>query len=304
MGESSSHESFRTTLLDRRILTATDVPGLYQRSEGFEAVVRGLSGALAATVPEGPVETRYLAPVMPRDVLEDSDYVTSFPNLMGVVSSFLGGEGDLSELRRRVGSGEDWGALVDPTEVALCSAACHQLYPTLAGSTVPDEGFDLQVEAYCFRHEPSEDPARMQSFRMREVVRLGSPERALAHRDQGVERVRAVLAELGLEADVVEANDPFFGRGGRMLAADQRERALKFELVAPISSAAPGAVASANYHEDHFGRRFEIRRADGSPAHSACVGVGLERVALALYWAHGLEPLDWPRSVRSRLGLA
>jgi hypothetical protein len=39
-------------------------------------------------------------------------------------------------------------------------------------------------------------------------------------------------------------------------------------------------------------------------AHSACVGFGLERVALALFKRHGLDVGDWPREVRDVLALA
>jgi hypothetical protein len=48
---------------------------------------------------------------------------------------------------------------------------------------------------------------------------------------------------------------------------------------------------------------FEIALPDGSPAHTACVGFGLERVALALYRRHGLVRRQWMPSVRRTLGL-
>ena len=49
----------------------------------------------------------------------------------------------------------------------------------------------------------------------------------------------SLLRGLGLDADFDVAADPFFGRGGRMLAASQREQALKFEILVQI--ARPGA---------------------------------------------------------------
>ena len=97
------------------------------------------------------------------------------------------------------------------------------------------------------------------------------------------------------------ANDPFFGRAGRLLASNQRTKELKFEVVARISSVTPGAIASANYHEDHFGIAFDIRLADGTPAHTACIGFGLERIALSLHFAHGLDPTAWPLEIRQLL---
>ena len=111
-----------------------------------------------------------------------------------------------------------------------------------------------------------------------------------------------MLHTLELGAKRVIANDPFFGRGGRVMVATQREQALKFELVVPITSTeTPTAVVSCNCHLDHFGRAFGIRSADGETAHSACIGFGLERIALALLRRHGLEPDKWPAKVRGVL---
>jgi hypothetical protein len=49
---------------------------------------------------------------------------------------------------------------------------------------------------------------------------------------------------------------------------------------------------------------FNIRTAEGDVAHSACVGFGLERVALALFKTHGLEVCAWPLEVRNVLDIA
>ena len=50
-------------------------------------------------------------------------------------------------------------------------------------------------------------------------------------------------------------------------------------------------------------RRLQVRGADGQPCHSACVGVGLERTALALLWRYGVDVGAWPGPVRTALGL-
>ena len=112
----------------------------------------------------------------------------------------------------------------------------------------------------------------------------------------------SLLRSVGLPVVADLANDPFFGRGGRMLALDQREQSLKFELVIPIcSEEKPTAVMSFNYHQDHFGTAFGLRSDAGETAHTACVGFGMERIALALFKTHGLDPQTWPASVRERL---
>ena len=38
-------------------------------------------------------------------------------------------------------------------------------------------------------------------------------------------------------------------------------------------------------------------------AHSACVGFGLERIALALFRKHGFDPDRWPHDVKQVLAL-
>ena len=60
----------------------------------------------------------------------------------------------------------------------------------------------------------------------------------------------------------------------------------------------PTAIASSNCHADHLGGAFHITLADGSVAHSACVGFGMERIVLALFAAHGTDLGSWPAGVR------
>ena len=100
------------------------------------------------------------------------------------------------------------------------------------------------------------------------------------------------------------ASDQFFGRGGKLLAVSQRDQRLKLEIVTPVGSdERPTAMISLNYHQDHFGHLFHIGTADGEVAHTACVGFGLERIALALYRRHGFTRTAWPLAVRAALGL-
>ena len=142
----------------------------------------------------------------------------------------------------------------------------------------------------------------MQAFRVREFVRVGSPDAVIEWRNMWLERGVELLSSLGLPAKSDVAADPFFGRGGRMLAASQKEQKLKFEVLIPvISEDKPTAVCSFNYHQEHFGKIFEINTPDGAIAQTACLGFGMERVVMALFRTHGFVPAEWPRHVRERL---
>jgi seryl-tRNA synthetase len=240
---------------------------------------------------------------MNRRHFETSGYLKSFPQLAGTVHSFCGAHHDHMDILDQLAAGEDWTGGQVATDVVLTPAACYPLYPVVAArGPLGAEGGLFDLQSYCFRHEPSEDPARMQLFRMHELVRIGDAEQVLAFRSTWLERGQALVASLGLPFSIDLANDPFFGRGGKLMAAGQRNQQLKFELLVPIRDEAnPTACFSFNYHQDHFGLTWGLQTAKGETAHTACVGVGLERAALALLRHHGLAPQSWPASVREVL---
>lgn len=299
----SPADTFRDELLAAGVLISTHVDGVYHRSGQFEAIARGIADLAHRAGSDQDAPVRYFPPVMARSDFELTDYLRSFPDLIGSIDTFRGTDREHAKLLTIAAAGGDWTSALQPAEVVLCSAACHPLYSTLTGR-LPAGGCRFEIQGYCFRHEPSLDPARMQSFRQHEFVYVGTPEGAMAHRNRWLQRGLDLLGGLGLPVESVVANDPFFGRAGRMLAANQRESVLKYEIVTPINSVqTPTAIASANCHEDHFGAPFGIRSADGKVAHSACIGFGLERITLALLKHHGVEPAAWPADVREQLSV-
>jgi len=294
---------FRASLFAMGLLVETGVEGLYGRSGTFEEVIEGFESMITRFGRDDCPEIIRFPPGMNRALFEKSGYLKSFPQLAGTIHAFEGGDRDHADLLEKLENHEDWTARQKATDLVLTPAACYPLYPTIAkrGPLLPGGGlFDLQ--SYCFRREPSSDPARQQMFRMREYVRIGAPQDVTEFRAIWLERGQKLISLLALPFAVDVANDPFFGRAGRMLANNQRDQGLKFELLIPIESEQkPTACLSFNYHQDHFGATWNLRNSDGSIAHTACVGFGLERVALALFKHHGFEIKDWPASVRTAL---
>lgn len=294
---------FFEELVDCGHLLPSGEPGIYGRGSVFEDVVDHF-GALITKIgaPDKP-ETPRFSPLIPKRTLEKAGYLKSFPQLCGSVFSFFGGNEAAVDLTARAAKGEDWSEHLGMTDVVLVPAACYPSYPAVARrGPLPNIGVTLDLGgSYVFRNEPSEDPARMQIFRQRELVRIGDTESVLAWRETWITRSINLFEQIGLDAAIQIASDPFFGRGGRLLAASQRELGLKFEVLVPIASPGPTAVASFNFHQDHFASAFGISMQDGALANSACLGFGLERVTLALFRTHGLNPQDWPRNVREQL---
>ena len=199
-------------------------------------------------------------PLVSRAHYERMDHMETFPNLMGSVHTFMGTDRDHLELMRKRAVGEDWSAALRPTEVMMTPAACYPLYPTATG-VLPQEGRTVDLRSFVFRHEPSIDPARMQIFRMHEYVRLGTPAQALGHRDDWLERGQEMLVRWASTRGRSSRTIPSSVAAVSVMAATQKEQSLKYELVVPIASAEKlTAIASCNYHLDHFGQRSASRR--------------------------------------------
>jgi len=299
----SAYEAYRDELVAAGLLIPLGVKGVFGRSGTFEGVIDKFD---ALVTKHGralnPVVMRF-PPVFARSNYEKIDHINNFPDLMGSVHTFTGDDKAHRAMLSKFTAKEDWSRDLNASQVMMTPAICYPLYPTVAGK-LPEGGIRADLQGYAFRHEPSDDPARMQIFRMHEYVRIGTPAEALEHRQYWLDKTQEIFRSVGLPVEAVVANDPFFGRGGKVQKAIQREQALKFELVIPICSTdKPTAIGSCNYHLDHFGSVFGIETADGQVAHSACVGFGLERIALALFKKHGLRLEAWPREVRDVLAL-
>lgn len=295
--------SFLDRLFEAGLLIDTGVDGLYGRSGEFEEVIAAFERLIDKIGGGDGAEAMRFPPGMNRAYFETSGYMKSFPQLAGTVHSFCGNELDHMGLLKCMEVGEDWTEGQEATDIVLTPAACYPLYPTVARrGRLPAAGGLFDLQSYCFRHEPSKDPARQQLFRMREYVCMGTEAQVTDFRQRWMDRGVEMMKSIGLEVTIDIANDPFFGRAGKMLANNQRDQNLKFELLIPITSTAkPTACMSFNYHQDAFGTKWGLYLEDGSTAHTACVGFGLERIALALFHTHGLKTKEWPEDVRAAL---
>jgi seryl-tRNA synthetase len=280
------------------------VDGVYARTALYVDLVERLEHYITRQR-DPKAEIMRFPPVMSRTQLEKSGYLKSFPNLLGCVCALHGTEASIRSAVERYDNGGDWTTSLSSSDLVLSPAACYPVYPIAAArGTLPPGGWQFDIEADVFRHEPSQSLDRLQSFRMREFVRIGAPQAIVAFREKWMANAPLLANELALPHSIDVANDPFFGRVGQVMAVSQRQQALKFELLIPYyPGASPTACMSFNYHREHFGHVWGIRDEKGEEAHTCCVAFGIDRLAVALFANHGLDQKKWPASARQALAL-
>jgi seryl-tRNA synthetase len=290
--------------LAEELLLPSGIYGVYARTAAFEDIVNSLAAFISRHREPGTEILRF-PPVMSRRQLETSGYLKSFPHFLGWVCCLDGAEAQIRGAVASFEAGEDWTADLSAADLVLTPAACYPVYPLVASrGEVPGEGLLFDVASDCFRREPSRDLDRLQSFRMREYVCVGTAAQIDDFRKRWMTRAQGLAGQLGLPYRFDHASDAFFGRGGKLMAVSQIEQALKFELLVPVRSAEqPTACMSFNYHQDHFGAAWNLRNAAGQIMHTGCVAFGMDRLALAMFATHGLDTESWPASVRDALAM-
>ena len=280
------------------------VDGVYARTALYAAVFDRLEACITRQR-DPKAEVLRFPPVMSRRQLEKSGYLASFPNLLACVCALHGTEGAIRAAADAGGAGGDWTQSLTASDLVLSPAACYPVYPMVAErGPLPGGGLLFDVEADVFRHEPSRNLDRLQSFRMREFVRVGPPQEIMEFREGWMARARVLAAELELPCTLEVASDPFFGRIGQVMAVSQLQQELKFELSIRYHAAAlPTACMSFNCHREHFAQAWGIRDSQGDIANSGCVAFGVDRLTVALFAVHGLDLDRWPRATRHALDL-
>jgi hypothetical protein len=262
--------------------------------ERLIARFRALGGALGAERREYPV-------LLPTAVLARTSYFLSFPHQATFAAPV-----DPAEVPAMVDALERGVAFADALhrrtavpERILSPAVCYHCYAELAGGRVDGPLRVVQATGRCFRHEDAEARrplARQREFVMHELILLGEEQPVADARTALCRRVTAMAARARLAAEVVPAQDPFYGSvQGRALGMMQRVTGSKLELVVDAGDG-PLAIASFNLHGDYFGQALGIG-GGGGVLFTGCVAFGIERWMCALIAAHGPDPDAWWQAI-------
>ena len=241
------------------------------------------------------------------DALDACKYIRSFPHSLTLASHLredLESIREFAESARWDGSGLQCPReSLSPAECLLAPSVCFHWYAWLRESRLP-EPRSITAVGKCFRYESGnlKTLERLWDFTMREIIFVGPRQFVLDQRQKAIDETVALLDEWGLAYEIASATDPFFIEDYSSQTMFQSAFDLKYEVQALLPYKQDTlAVGSFNYHQDFFGRSFNISGESEEALHTSCVGFGLERLALAFFAQHGLETGCWPDEVRKEM---
>ena len=179
--------SLRDELLAAALLHRTGVAGLYLRSAAYQSIADAMGGPSRAGRPARTGERARHAGAGAHRHLPGP--TTSSPSRSDRIGAHLRRHRPRTS-RARAESCRRRGLVGTrrPGRGGACSGGMPPHLPLCSGAgPVPSLGRYYEVRATCFRHEPSDDVMRMQSFQMHELVYVGDPDGALAHHDTGLD---------------------------------------------------------------------------------------------------------------------
>ncbi|MFA1547965.1 hypothetical protein [Actinomadura chokoriensis] len=243
--------------------------------------------------------------LIPTGVLDRCGYLASFPQHLMLTTRL---HNDVDAYQRFKAEYERRGT-VDRALLDWCESVDYCLPPTMcfhtfnqySGQRLASDGplvVTARGKSFRFESRYAKTLERLWDFTIREIVFIGRKADVLAGRTNYMRAVQRFAEKLELSGVCVVGNDPFFlSESPAGQAWSQQLMELKYELRLHVATRRDIAVASFNYHEDFFGRRFGIALPDGARAHSSCVGVGLERLTYAFLCQYGTDPDGWPAEV-------
>jgi seryl-tRNA synthetase len=257
----------------------------------------------------GAVDENYPA-LMPSEVLAKCNYFKYFPHTVSMVVHLVEDYDKIDEFRQANDHGThldvpDWKAFETP-QVCLNPAVCYHCYQAMIGEKMTEAGRCVTAVGRCFRYESKNIIGldRAWDFTMREVIFVGTESWVSDRRQKGMEAQLEQVKEWDLDCQFETANDPFFSAAYATKTYWQVRNDLKYEMRLNVEPGPDGAArtiacASANLHENFFGKTFDIGGNDGNPVFTGCCAWGLERLVLALFTQHGFDQERWPQSLRA-----
>jgi hypothetical protein len=290
-----------TTVLRARGDVTPVAPGMVALAGSFLELTERVDRYWRALAHSHTAREEEYPALWPVDLYRRIDYFREFPQQVVLAAPVHASFGEREAFanthpRTREYTAIDSGAHLAPSTYGLQSAVCDCCY-WLRRDTADQPDRWYTTAGRVFRNEAAPDSGldRLTSFRVRDLMAVGSEAFVRAAQVEMLADAAAFLARLDLTATIETAGDPFFANDSVLKNLFQASAQLKYEMKVLLPhSGRDLAIGSVNLHQDFFGRSLGIKLPDGTPAWSACVGVGFERTAYAICCQHGCDPVGWP----------
>lgn len=195
---------------------------------------------------------------------------------------------------------------LNSTRSILNPSVCYHTFLVRKDTVLHNQIEIITAKNQCARNEVIDvNPFRISQFTMRECVFIGEANIVNNYAENFFGKFCDMISEIVKPIDIAYSNDMFFGINNDYLSRFQRSSKLKKELNIDIydenGNLIPLACLSRNLHKKNLVNSFGIK-GDGFDIESACVAMGIERLAYALLCHCGLNFEEWPDSkIKNRL---
>ena len=279
--------------------------GIFVFQGQFLKLMRFFDGIFTKFADELNGIEQYYPTRWPIELFKKINYFEEFPQNILLVSGAKKERKALESLIDKYGKSNNFkeielGDFLEPATTALGTSTCDPCY------YIHKNGKLGKNETYyalskCFRNEKSTTNQldRLTEFSMREVIAAGEEEFVKSQREIFLKFIESFASFTGLACSLEKASDPFFTNEIPEKGALQNHIESKFELLVPLGNGRSDlAVGSVNWHNDFFGRSFEIRDNSNYYMSSCCLAFGLERLVFAFLTQYGLVKTEWPEEVQ------
>ena len=279
--------------------------GIFVFQGQFLKLMRFFDGIFTKFADELNGIEQYYPTRWPIELFKKINYFEEFPQNILLVSGAKKERKALESLIDKYGKSNNFkeielGDFLEPATTALGTSTCDPCY------YIHKNGKLGKNETYyalskCFRNEKSATNQldRLTEFSMREVIAAGEEEFVKSQREIFLKFIESFASFTGLACSLEKASDPFFTNEIPEKGALQNHIESKFELLVPLGNGRSDlAVGSVNWHNDFFGRSFEIRDNSNYYMSSCCLAFGLERLVFAFLTQYGLVKTEWPEEVQ------
>lgn len=285
-------------------------PGMFMFQGEFLQVFNSINQKVKQLSQSFMAQEQEYPALWPVELLKKINYFEEFPQQIIMCGSVTPTKQSRERIARKYSNSKAYETVdlaqdFDPAIFGLQAAVCDCCYYAMQDKeNVKDASYTCYNKV--FRNESSQTGGldRLTNFSVRDIMFVGSDTYVLDMRQQVFNMLEGFVRQLNLSCILETANDPFFASDVISKSVFQYAKKLKHELLFDLPEAEKKmAFGSVNLHLDFFGKSFNITQPDGTYSHSACVGIGLERITYALFCQHGSQFDAWPIETKRYLGL-